>query len=113
MKAKMACVAVITLTWNEISSGDKHLHIHQELHAQNTTNKPAIVSSPERFYRYVVPGARYLSECFSTREVLMKTAKSRGHSDIVVEPVNREGRPVAASRLSMTNPELLYRGIII
>ena len=112
MKAAIALFTITAVQVNQVLFRDEHLHIHRELHVQNTTSGSAIVASAERLFRYFVPGAHYLSKCFSTEKAATLDAKSRGYSDIVIEPVDREGRAIPASRISMNNSELLYSGIL-
>jgi hypothetical protein len=116
MKTAIVFLAVTTLQVNQILLGDENLHIHKELLVQNTTSDVRSMELGGRFYKYWVPsGARigggFLSKRFSTVEDLAQAAKSKGHSDIIIETVDSEGRAVPYPRTSMKYPELSYCGM--
>jgi len=116
MKAAIVLCTVAAVQLNQILSVDENVHIHTELLVQNTTSEVRSMGLGGRFYKYWVPsGARigggFLSKCFSTVENLTKAAKLKGHSDIVIETVDSEGRSIQYSQPYMKFPELSYCGM--
>jgi hypothetical protein len=110
MKKELA-IAVSTALAAGILSPEPHPHIHQELPLRNTTSE-ATVAVLEKFFRYWVPG-NSLSKCFSTREYAIKDAKSHGHSDPIIETVNRDGMSAHQTLIDCPYPDLFYCGIRI